>query len=67
MLFRSPRLSAFENDPATMTPEQRFQEVAAILARGVLRLRAAIPTRGSPASVADDGGTRSGGSGRTVQ
>ena len=37
-------MSDFENDPATMTPEQRFQEVAAILAHGVLRLRAAIPT-----------------------
>jgi len=36
-------MSTFENDPATMTPEQRLQEVAAILARSVLRLRAAIP------------------------
>jgi len=36
-------MSTVENDPATMTPEQRFQEVAAILAHGVLRLRAAIP------------------------
>ncbi len=34
----------FENDPATMTSEQRFQEVAAILARGILRLQAATPT-----------------------
>jgi len=36
-------MPAFEDDPATMTPEQRFQEVAAILARGVLRLWAAFP------------------------
>ncbi len=28
-------------DPAAMTPEQRRREVAAILARGVLRLRRA--------------------------
>ncbi len=29
-------MPAFENDTATMTPEQRFQEVAAILARGAI-------------------------------
>jgi len=28
------------DDPATMTPQQRRHEIAAILARGVLRLRA---------------------------
>jgi len=28
-------------EPATMTPHQRLQEIAAILARGVLRLRQA--------------------------
>jgi len=30
--------------PATMTPQQRRQEIAAILARGVLRLRQAAQT-----------------------
>ena len=30
-------------DPAAMTPEQRRREVAAILARGVLRLRECQP------------------------
>ncbi len=43
-------MPAFEHDPVTMTSEQRFQEVAAILARGVLRLRAAIPTISESAS-----------------
>ena len=43
-------MSDFENDPATMTPEQRFQEVAAILAHGVLRLRAASLFRTASAS-----------------
>ena len=46
-------MPAFENDPATMTPEQRLQEVAAILALGVLRLRAAIPT--IPESASESG------------
>lgn len=31
-------------DPAAMTPSQRRQEIAAILARGVLRLRQAAQT-----------------------
>ena len=31
-----------DDDPASMTPEQRRQEVAAILARGVLRLRRCV-------------------------
>ena len=35
-------------DPATMTPQQRRHEIAAILARGVLRLRQAAQT--SPCS-----------------
>jgi len=32
------------DDPAKMTPQQRRQEIAAILARGVLRLRQAAQT-----------------------
>ena len=36
------------DDPAKMTPQQRRQEIAAILARGVLRLRQATQT--SPGS-----------------
>jgi len=32
------------DDPAAMTPPQRRQEIAAILARGVLRLRQAAQT-----------------------
>ena len=36
------------DDPATMTPAQRRQEIAAILARGVMRLRQTAPT--SPGS-----------------
>jgi len=32
-------MSELSDDPATMTPQQRRQEIAAILARGVLRLR----------------------------
>jgi hypothetical protein len=43
-------MPAFENDPATMTPEQQFQEIAAILARGVIRLRAAVPNAPEKAS-----------------
>ena len=35
-------------DPAAMTPEQRRREVAAILARGVLRLRACRPPAAVP-------------------
>lgn len=35
-------------EPATMTPHQRLQEIAAILARGVLRLRQAA--QASPGS-----------------
>ncbi len=35
-------------DPAAMTPQQRRQEIAAILARGVLRLRQAA--QASPCS-----------------
>ena len=35
-------------DPATMTPQQRRYEIAAILARGVLRLRQAA--QASPGS-----------------
>ena len=35
-------------DPATMTPQQRRHEIAAILARGVLRLRQAA--QASPGS-----------------
>jgi hypothetical protein len=35
-------------DPATMTPQQRHHEIAAILARGVLRLRQAA--QASPGS-----------------
>ena len=31
-----------DDDPASMTPEQRRQEIAAILARGVLRLRRCV-------------------------
>jgi hypothetical protein len=31
-------------DPVTMTPQQRRHEIAAILARGVLRLRQAAQT-----------------------
>jgi hypothetical protein len=46
-------MPVFETDPATMTPKQRFQEVAAILARGILRLRAAIPT--IPESASESG------------
>lgn len=34
-------------EPATMTPHQRLQEIAAILARGVLRLRQAQTPPGS--------------------
>lgn len=40
-------------NPAAMTPQQRRQEIAAILARGVLRLRQAA--QASPGS----GGSRS--------
>ena len=36
------------DDPAVMTPSQRRREIAAILARGVLRLRQAAST--SPSS-----------------
>ena len=36
------------DDPAKMTPQQRRHEIAAILARGVLRLRQAAQT--SPGS-----------------
>ena len=36
------------DDPAVMTPQQRRQEIAAILARGVLRLRQAA--QASPGS-----------------
>ena len=36
------RLHDATRDPADMTPEQRRQEIAAILARGVLRLRQSV-------------------------
>jgi len=32
------------DDPAAMSPAQRRQEIAAILARGVMRLRQTAPT-----------------------
>ncbi len=36
-------MEELRNDPAAMTPEQRRREIAAILARGVLRLRKTAP------------------------
>ena len=44
-------MSELSDDPATMTPQQRRQEIAAILARGVLRLRQTAET--SPGSQTD--------------
>ena len=35
-------------DPADMTPEQRLDEVASILAREILRLHGRIPPRPAP-------------------
>ena len=35
-------------DPADMTPEQRLDEVASILARGILRLHGRIPPHFAP-------------------
>ena len=49
--FADPR------NPTTMTPQQRRQEIAAILARGVLRLRHAV--QASPTSGGGGGGSRS--------
>ena len=43
-----------DDDPASMTPEQRRQEVAAILARGVLRLRRCV---NRPPAVLDESRT----------
>lgn len=45
-------------DPAKMTPEQRVEEVAAILAAGVLRLRAraALPPPAAPSEIPSDSG-----------
>jgi len=40
------------NDPAAMTPSQRRREIAAILARGVLRLRQCRETANDPAEPA---------------
>lgn len=36
-------------DPANMTPEQRLDEVASILARGILRLHGRVSAHASPA------------------
>lgn len=36
-------------DPADMTPEQRLDEVASILARGILRLHGRTPAHAAPA------------------
>jgi hypothetical protein len=43
-------------NPANLTPEQRVDEIAAILATGVLRLhrRAALPTASSPSQNPSD-------------
>ena len=43
-------------DPAHMTPEQRVEEIASILAAGVLRLhrRAAVPSFNSPSEFTAD-------------
>ena len=43
-------------DPATMTPHERRQEIAAILARGVLRLRqnAQIPHGSRPSRTSEN-------------
>ena len=35
-------------DPADLTPAERLREIAAILARGVLRLRKQIPADSPP-------------------
>ena len=35
-------------DPANLTPEQRRREIAAILARGILRLRSILPSEPAP-------------------
>jgi len=38
------------NDPAVMTPQQRHQEIASILAKGVLRLRQTAQSLPGPRS-----------------
>jgi hypothetical protein len=43
-------------DPASLTPEQRVEEIAAILAAGLLRLRrrAAVPAASPPPEIPAD-------------
>ena len=40
-------------DAGDLTPDARLVEIATILARGVLRLKAATPPQNSPDSAAD--------------
>ena len=50
-----PTMDPLLDDPADLTPHQRFQAVAAILARGVLRLKECPDQPPQPGPGADHG------------
>ena len=49
--------------PDELTPDERLQEIAAILARGVLRLRKHFPTESAPSGLDSSSQTSLTGSG----